>query len=320
MRPPDFTQNLPLPFRLLLAAYRKGGILHASWRAHRTLPHPGGTILSLGGLSFGGVGKTPLAADLARDLRTRGRRVALVSRPYGASRPTQEVLQVSLNTPPELVGDEALVLVHLAPEIPVFCSPDRYKALLQARETGAEILVLDDGFLDRTLPRDLDIVILHPRHPRANLRSSPRLLNSPYRILSLEHPPPWWNGKMDGSFTFQPLGFRDSMDRVRPMPGPAFTFSGLGDPDRFLADVGTVAAVVGSERFPDHHGYSLRDVETLARKAERSGASCLVTSLKDMVKIAPLLPPEPPLPFLWLTNRIQSDFSWKELIRYDVGI
>ena len=173
------------PVSALAALYGVGAITHRAvyrrgWRRAARLPC---AVVSVGGLSAGGSGKTPLAAALAAGLLARGHRVALASRGYGRVA-GDEVELVSdgarLRSSAERAGDEPLLLAAHAPGVPVLVARDRAQAGLRAvREFGVEVLVLDDGFQHHRLARDFDLVVLdgaeglgEPRRPPA--RTAPR--------------------------------------------------------------------------------------------------------------------------------------------------
>ncbi len=131
-------------------------------------------VISVGSLSAGGSGKTPLAALIARRLHAGGRHPLLVARGYGAPRPRPAPCLVSRGAPSEAplegwetVGEEAILLARLSPEVPVAVARRREEAWQAARELGIEtdVLVVDGGFQHRRLKRDLDIVALDASLP-----------------------------------------------------------------------------------------------------------------------------------------------------------
>lgn len=144
--------------------YGVGARLHRGWMK-RSAPTRGRlacAVVSVGALTLGGAGKTPVAARLARGLSQRGYRVVLASRGYkGGARERVTVVSDGEHvfSTVEDAGDEALVLVAHAPGVPVLVGPDRRIVGHHAVSAfGAEILILDDGFQHHRLPRDLDIV------------------------------------------------------------------------------------------------------------------------------------------------------------------
>ncbi|MCA1685652.1 MAG: tetraacyldisaccharide 4'-kinase, partial [Planctomycetia bacterium] len=129
-------------------------------------------VVSVGNLTLGGTGKTPMVEWVARWYRRRGVRVAILSRGYRRDGSGG-------------VNDEAMVLEENLPDVPHLQDPDRVKiAGVAVEELGSELLVLDDGFQHRRLARDLDLVLLDALEPFGLGRLFPRgLLREPVRSL-----------------------------------------------------------------------------------------------------------------------------------------
>lgn len=256
-------------------------------------------VVSVGNVTTGGTGKTPVVAWLANWLSERGVRPAILSRGYRAL--------------DETTNDEKLVLDRLCPGVPHVQNPDRVAGARQAiREFGAEMLILDDGFQHRRLRRDLDIVLIDALQPFGYGRLLPRgLLREPLsglrradliaitradrltgagREAILAAIAPWRpTGEAPVEIAFSPLGLvnelgeRNDMSAIRGRAVAAFC--GIGNPAGFrgtLEDAG--ANVVEWREFPDHHHYTAADVRELVARARSAGA-ILVTTLKDLVKI-----------------------------------
>lgn len=157
---------LTLPYRLVIAG-RNFGFDRGWLRSYRAeVP-----VISIGNLTVGGTGKTPLVRYVARKLREQGVRVALVSRGYGAE-PGQE-------------NDEALELAWGLADVPHLQQPDRVEAAqIAVEELESELILMDDGFQHRRLQRDLDIVVIDATCPFGFGRLLPRgLLREPLRAL-----------------------------------------------------------------------------------------------------------------------------------------
>ncbi len=297
--------------RVMSGCYAAGAALHRGLYTRgvlqrRRLPC---RVVSVGGISVGGSGKTPLAAWLASRLHERGHRVALASRGYG--REGREPLRVvsdgrSLCPNPTRSGDEPLVLAAHAPGVPVLVARDRGLAGLHAVSNfDCEILVLDDGFQHHRLWRDLEIVCLDAGSGLSGGRVLPE---GPLRegLASLARAD--GIGVVDGSLAAEDAarldrhaaaGFRFTAARVpvhvRGLAG------GESLPPQHLAgrDVGLIAAVanpaglrrtlqsigvrvVAQRLFRDHHLYCAGDLQGLAEHAP-----IWITTEKDAVKILP---------------------------------
>jgi len=257
-------------------------------------------VVSVGNLTLGGTGKTPLVAWLARHLLTKGWQPAIVSRGYGASHGQR--------------SDEAAELGRLVPTVSHHADPRRIRAARAAIEAGATILILDDGFQHRRLDRDLDLIVIDATDPFGCNRLFPRgLLREPLRGLqradavilsrcdqvSAEtrqqiyqrscqllkgRPLPWFET------SHQPIQLRLADGTTAELETlahqPVFGFAGIGNPEAFhrtLTELG--GTVVGFTAYADHHPYNETDVADLARLARTAGAAYAVTTLKDLVKI-----------------------------------
>ncbi len=256
-------------------------------------------VISVGNLTLGGTGKTPLVAHLARWYREQGVRVALVSRGYGAA--------------PGQANDEALELEDLLPDVPHVQDRDRVAmARLAVEEFASQLLILDDGFQHRRLHRDLDIVLLdalcpwgHGRvFPRGLLRESPVGLRRA-QVVALSRADHVDAAERDQvrdqaralaphadwiELAHRPRALRNchgtlaSLDLARAQPIAAFC--GLGNPAGFRHTLDELAGQVrGFREFPDHHRYARDDVAELARWVADSQAELVLTSHKDLVKL-----------------------------------
>jgi len=286
--------------RLHRAAYRRG------WLRARRLSC---TVVSVGNLTAGGSGKTPLAAWLAHGLRQRGYKVALASRGYGG-RGRARVQVVSdghrVQAAVSEAGDEPLLLAAHAPGVPVLVGADRSVVGLRAISLfGADVLVLDDGFQHHRLSRDVDVVVMDGRLGFGNGRLLPRgPLREPLAALAHAHAV----GVVDGPLpaadarrleVVAPEARRFRARRrpvgVRPLrggaPEPVETLrgvdvgivAGIARPDSLRATLTEAGARVVAERaFPDHHRYTARDLEGLT-----AATPVWVTTEKDAVKILP---------------------------------
>ena len=268
-----------------------------------------GHVLSVGGLSVGGSGKTPLAAWIAAALRDRGRRVALLSRGYGR-RGREKVVVVSdgrfVRGRIESCGDEPMLLAGHAAGVPVLVGRDRSLADLRALSAfGSELLVLDDGFQHHRLKRRIDVVALDGGQGFGNRRLLPRgPLREPLRALRCADALAIVDGPLPREEEsildrYAPLAYRVAVRRrpvalhplVRGAPAAASSIgglqvgllSGIARPESFRATVeGLGASVVAERIFPDHHRYRERDLFGLRRLAP-----LWITTEKDAIKILP---------------------------------
>ena len=181
---------LAAPLALAEAAFRIGAALRGALYAARLLPvaRAGAPVVSIGNLAVGGAGKTPATLAVTERLVARGRRVAVLSRGYGAERGDPRVVsdgrRMLLDS--AQAGDEPFLIARRLPGVAVLCGPRRAELARRAVEAlGADALVLDDGFQHRALARDLDVVVVDAASPGGNGRLLPRGPNrEPWAALS----------------------------------------------------------------------------------------------------------------------------------------
>jgi tetraacyldisaccharide 4'-kinase len=296
----------------------------------RRLPVP---VISIGNLTVGGSGKTPLTALVAGALDELGTSPAILSRGYG--RRTRGVCVVADRDGARLsaseAGDEPRLLAEQLPGIPVVVGESRYDAGRAALERcGAHALVLDDGFQHRTLAKDLEILAVQGAAPWGNGRLFPRgVLREPMSALRrvnvavVTNPP---HGaavehiaerlRQHGSpaivltATYQAHALRCA-DGTAHSPETlagrrVVAFAGLASPEGFVTTLSSLGATVAElVEFPDHHPYSEADLDRIRASARRAGADWVVTTEKDWMRL-----PEAPKASIDL---------WALSVRLDMG-
>jgi tetraacyldisaccharide 4'-kinase len=300
--------GLTPPEWLYAAAVRVRGALYE----HGVVPvhDPALPVLSVGNLSVGGTGKTPIAAWAAGRLREGGAHPAVLLRGYG--------------------DDEPLVHIALNPNVPVIVNPDRVVGVEAARLGGADCVILDDGFQHRRLARTVDWVLVAAERfdrsarmlPAGPLRESRRALDRAdvaivtRKSASLEEASAIAAhlGAASGVETAvchlapsHVVDVRDgtthNLERLRGTRLVAV--AAIGAPDAFFAQLRTCGAVeVETVAFRDHHRFTTHDVERIVRAASRADAA--VCTLKDAVKLAPLWPPSA-MPLWYVSQRAEVE-------------
>ncbi len=247
-------------------------------------------VVSVGNLSVGGAGKTPVVIELARLLRERGVHVDVLSRGYGRRSP-QPVERVEASGPARRFGDEPLLIAR-ATGVPVYVGASRLQAGKLAEEAGAKqgVHLLDDGFQHRRLARTSDIVAVHPQDVHDRLLPAGRLREP----LSTLHRADFLVLREDDAVSEKALenaGIRKPMWRVRrtlalpPVHGKAFAFCGIAHPNEFFAALQSGGiAVSGTLAFRDHHTFGKADITRIAKLAH--GAGVLLTTEKDFVRLS----------------------------------
>jgi tetraacyldisaccharide 4'-kinase len=277
--------------------------------------------ISVGNLSVGGTGKTPVSAWLVARLRAAGAHPAIVLRGYG--------------------GDETLVHARLNGGVPVIANADRVAGTAAAYEAGADIVVLDDAFQHRRARRDADIVLLSAdrfgpvrplpagpwREPlaslsRASLIAVTRKSASPLRARELlAHAQRFSPNAAGAILHLTPDAVVEwgtgQVASVNTLSGASvLAVSAIGDPRAFAAQLRATGAQVVPVAYPDHHAFSAADVVGLVARAQ--GMDRVVCTLKDAVKLSLVWPRQAP-PIWYLSQRVTVEAggeSWDRLVAH----
>jgi len=275
-------------------------------------------VVSVGNLSVGGTGKTPIAAYLARRLKAAGASPALVMRGVG--------------------GDESRAYSVLAPGVLVVVDADRVRGVMAAKDRGADVAVLDDAFQHRRIRRDVDIVVLSAdrRHVRPKLLpAGPQ--REPLRSLR----------RASLAVIVRKAADRDSVTRVRDIVTPLFpdlaiaevslapagfvnwrsgeerplnamreqrvlAVAGIGDPEAFFRQLAPYARDLKRVPYRDHYAFGEKDALYLAGCA--AGFDAVVCTLKDAVKLGPIWSRQ--APDLWyVSQRLEVEKGEAEIER-----
>ena len=285
---PEFWARRGLLSTLLEPAawvYGQAAAARRRWTTPWRAPVP---VLCVGNLVAGGAGKTPVTLSLARRLREHGWRVHILSRGYGGRLPGPVLVDPARHSADD-VGDEPLLLAAMAP---CWVAHDRVAGAKAAVAAGAELLVLDDGFQNPTLAKDISLVVVDGGYGFGNGRLLPA---GPLR-----------EGLADGlsrAAAIVLMGDDDAgvstLARERPLirarlvpengdevaDRAVLAFAGIGQPTKFFATLEAAGArLVARHAFPDHHRYADDELAHLRAEAERAGAM-LVTTAKDWVRL-----------------------------------
>lgn len=270
-------------------------------------------VISIGNISVGGTGKTPTTQWLAEEMSKRGYKTAILSRGYGGER-TEDVSVVSngesILVSPQEAGDEPYMLAKKLQGVPVIVGSDRLKLADYACEKyNLDALILDDGFQHLRLKRDVNILLFDgekgvgngnvlPRGPlREPLSAMERadivLINKDgsateeLQELTKRHAPSITVFKTAyGTLCIRQLG-SDETKTIEGLKNMKVTlFSGIANPESFAKTIESLGALIVSKAsFPDHHDYSPADVDKVSTMAEKAGASAILTTEKDAVKL-----------------------------------
>lgn len=293
--------------RTRLSLYRRGTF-------HTTkLDRP---VISVGNITTGGTGKTPLVEWVARTIAAQGKKVCILTRGYGRKDPHLQVIVsdgYDVLALPNEAGDEPYLLAtRLVGLSAVISSADRIAAGHEAiKDFGTDCFVLDDGFQHLRLARDLNIVTIDATNPWGGGRLLPfgRLRESPEslgradcvvitrcdqagelddlrsEIQKLTGGRPIFHSKMR---TARVSPLKNGSDTLSP-PARVAAFCAVGNPHSFFEHVRRDGFELALQKYyPDHHVYSQDEIDSLERAAKEVGAEAMVTTAKDAVKLRTL--------------------------------
>lgn len=255
-------------------------------------------VVSVGNLTVGGTGKTPLALWLARQLSRRGARVALVSRGYGGAARGVTVVSMGAGAQvgPEVVGDEAVMLARCFPGV-VITAPRRLDGVNRAAALGCEVAVLDDGFQHRALARDFDLVLydgtrgpLLPAGPqreglRALRRADAIILTPTAGAGDLAVAAPVFRVVNELTGLVESVAGQWLERTCGHLAGKrVVAVAGIGHPERFYALIRQWDAEIAEVfEYEDHHVYTHADWQEITRRSQ--DCDLVVTTEKDLVKL-----------------------------------
>ena len=280
----------------LVPLYAAGQAVENALRpAPRRLNRP---VLSVGSLSAGGAGKTPVVQALATLLQQHGFTPTILTRGYGRS--SSLVERVDPTGPATRFGDEPLLLAQSG--LPVYVAPDRHAAGLLAESDHPTSIhpplvhILDDGFQHRRLHRDLDLLLLTAEDlhdhliPAGNLREPLSALRRAHAILLREEEAEALTPYVVRHTKAPIFLIRRTLTLPEPVPARPLAFCALARPESFYKSLTTAGLPpVATLSFPDHHPYTFQDVRKLRFLAEQAQADAFFTTAKDAVKLTPPL-------------------------------
>jgi len=321
--------------RLRAFLYSKGIL-----KQHR-LPVP---VISVGNLTLGGTGKTPLVQYITKKLIQRGLKPAIISRGYGGKAHAQiNIVSDGKNIllDAECGGDEPRLLAENLPGVPVITGNKRAVTGLHAiKKLGADVIVLDDGFQHLSVQHDIDLVLFHAETllstnrilPGGDLREPPAALQRAHGFIingltadnskQVQTFHQFLNQRFPGKpvFTahYQPAtilkkGLGQTLSAIPTAEAAGmvlYGFCGIANPESFAQLlIQKKYNLVGFKAFRDHHSYSKRDIQELRKLARKIGAQALITTEKDFVKLKPLFLSDIPILSLGIEPDMDKSFD-----------
>ena len=281
-----------ISFLLLPFSFLYGGAVFL--RLKRTPHRVGIKVISIGNFIAGGAGKTPTALYVARALKRQGRNPFILTRGYGGSIKETCLVEPQKHRASE-VGDEALMMARY---FPTLVGADRVRSAQRAAQSGADIVVLDDGFQNPQLHKDLSLLVvdrygfgngrLLPAGPlRERPSSALKRAQGVIVIGAQEADLPPLLQQLSGRLSRLPLIYGEIKNAEhQALPQQAIAFAGIGAPEKFWQTL-EASGVTLLERygFADHYVYKEKDAEFLLERARQCDAALLTTE-KDGARLA----------------------------------
>jgi tetraacyldisaccharide 4'-kinase len=268
-------------------------------------------IISVGNITTGGSGKTPLVMYLANLLIKNGKNPGIVSRGYG--RKSQGLVVVhdgkEMKAKVESAGDEPFLMATILKSVPVIVCEDRREAIRHlVNSSTVNIIIMDDGFQHRKVKRDLDIIAISANDSKNDYRLLPwGKLREPFKNINRSNAivftktdnftPPNIHAEVQsvlkGSQFFSTMipvlmkydssGYHKSLTPTKPL----FAFCGIGEPDSFFKSIKQLDLKLGGKRiFSDHQEYTESVITELSAQIKSSNCAAIITTEKDLVKLS----------------------------------
>ena len=289
-------------------------------------------VISIGNLSVGGTGKTPLVRVIAEWLVARGERPAILSRGYGRMREVDGVTVVSdgerVLGNVAIAGDEPMMLARQVAGAAVLVGARRFVAgRLAERALGCTVHLLDDGFQHVQLERDLDLLVTYAGEaatgrllPFGRLREPVAAASRAQMLVVMDvdaegaAAEAWALGIGESCGARRVIGepiTADGAVSARAVPldksRPVVAFAGIGRPRRFFDDLRGDGWTISREMtFPDHHSYTARDIASIAHSVHETGSAAALTTEKDAVRLDPIAARSLPLAQVPLQSTFDS--------------
>ena len=320
-------------------ALRHAGYNHGWLKTHR-LSRP---VVSVGNLTVGGTGKTPLVASIAKILLAQGLKPSVLTRGYGRKNESElRVIEPGAGNrvSPQEVGDEPTLLSRMLPEIPIVLCADRFRGGQAAeKQFQVDAHILDDGFQHLALARKVDVVALDATQPISNWRLLPAgRQREPFSALRRAQ-----MVVITRTNSADPKHVEDLVTRVSPntkvfrsqtvlrgwtdawsgepvalakiQAQKVAAFCGIGNPLAFFTDLRHWGfSVVEEQAFPDHHAYAGEEIQRLVSRASKNGATALLTTQKDAVKFSRDWKPQLPILYCEIEAQILNTEDFEKTL------
>lgn len=321
MKAPEFWFQPNAPLGKLLSplgyAYRLAGALNGS----RTRPaRVDATVICVGNLVAGGAGKTPVAMSIAETLKHEG--LVFLTRGYGGRQAGPVRVSPQFHTSAD-VGDEALLLARTAP---TWIARDRAAGAIAAIKDGAQLIVMDDGYQNPSLTKDIGIVVVDGETGFGNGRIIPAgplreplvqgLARADAMVIVGDDHTGTAKKKTRASLPVLSGRILAAVDQADWSGRRVVAFAGIGRPEKFFDTLDTIGCeVVASHAFADHHAYSHSEIARICAEAD-AGDATPITTEKDAVRLPSILKDRVealPVKFVWDDPAALEDFLTKKI-------
>ena len=298
-------------------------------------------VISVGNITLGGTGKTPLTMYIAKLLTKRGLKAVTLTRGYKSKSTKSPAVLDKKSEDAEKYGDEPLIMQKKIPDVPVIIGRKRYRSGLLAQEQfGPDVFILDDGYQHRELRRDINILLLNGNEPFGTGRLFPAgnlreplsgIKRADVVVISKSGEVPQEVIERIRTYTQAPVFYMNyRVSGLRSFDGEysinvseisslkAAAFGGIADHESFLETLwGSGMEVLDYRKYRDHHYYTEKDIKSIISTYRKLKADIIVTTGKDAVKIPPHL--RKPFPFFYVDIRVEMDDS-KQFEEYIMSI
>lgn len=287
------------------------------------LPCP---VVSVGNISVGGTGKTPVVDWLLNYFETRNKNILVVSRNYKAASKGTEKVNLQFPRAPFFYGDEPTWLALRHPMATIYVGPHKWQAALSATmKEKFDLVIVDDGFQHRALHRDFDIVLLdateqeqdqqlvpmgRSREPRSALERADWIFLTKANMVDEQILEQKMN-QLPSGIPYLLFDYELSLPFDLPEHSKLLLVSGLANPHSFEKAIESRndLLVSGKLHFPDHYAYSSEDWNQLLHKRDQMGADYILTTEKDFIKLKEVAGDSPYLKTATLNLQVRGDID-----------
>lgn len=318
-----------------------GAVTHLRARAYRQgILKPrrlDGTVISVGNLTVGGTGKTPMVLWIAERLAAEGNSVGILARGY-RGRPSESGEKNQPASGGSTSDEVRMLQSRLGDRVAFGVGPDRYANGSQLAKRGVNWFVLDDGFQHLQLARDVNIVLIDATNPFGGGRLLPAgrlrearsaLLRADIVVVTRSSRAPALEAAIERETDAPIFHARPKLDAIHSFTdgqiggnvapsalGKLFAFCAIGNPQAFLADLGDWGLEIAGHRFfPDHHRFTDSDDEKILRDAAEAGAAGLICTEKDLYNLHAIYYGKMPIFYCAISMHVDGEVEfWKQVV------